>query len=77
MTEDQYEELAVRITRLFIPLDVPDTLGSINFAMKTAEVMGVLEDALGTANENRNPGKHAGGSDKKREWIGDEGDEAP
>jgi hypothetical protein len=48
MTEQQREALAIEITKLFIPLDVPDTLGSINFAQKAAEVMELLE--LGTAN---------------------------
>ena len=49
MTETQAEYLAVKITKLFIPLDVPDTLGSINFAEKAAEVAGILIDAPGTA----------------------------
>jgi hypothetical protein len=42
MTESQAEDLAVEITKLFIPLDIPDTLGSINFAEKASEVMGIL-----------------------------------
>ena len=47
MSESQAEDIAVEITKLFIPLDLPDTLGSINFAQKAAEVAGILIDRLG------------------------------
>jgi len=49
VSKDKLQELAIEITKVFIPLDVPDTLGSINFAEKAAEVEGLLMAALEAA----------------------------
>jgi hypothetical protein len=58
--EQQCEDLAVEITKLFIPIDkVPDTLGSINFAEKASEVAGVLVKAFTSIRDAlEEPGKY-------------------